>query len=133
MSCKKSRTYTNNTPLLNVRVLGLGVLQDTSDLGHEARRAVLAEERTNLLLLVLVVRGEQLDGQGLAVEGVGHEDSVLLVVVGSGQDVTALDGLVEEAKDVHDNEDALAGVLGRARHVRLLAVNGLVVPLLLVA
>lgn len=55
------------------------------------------------------------------------------MVVGGGQDVAALDGLVEEAEDVHDDQDALADLLGGARHVRLLAVDGLVDALLLVA
>lgn len=132
-SKERQRTYTNNAPFLDVGVLSLSVLQNPSNLGREARRAVLAEESADLLLLVLVVRGEELDGQGFAVEGVGHEDGVLLVVVGSGQNVAALDGLVEEAENVHNDQNALAGLLGRPRHVRLLAVNGLVVALLLVA
>lgn len=102
-------------------------------LGDEAWGAVLGEEVAKLLLLLLVVGREQLDGQGRAVEGVGHEDGVLVVVVGGGQDVAALDGLVEEAKDVHDDEDAPSGVRGGARHVRLAAVEGLEVALLGVA
>lgn len=130
---EKSSTYTNTTPLLNTGVLGLGVLQNTSELGDEAGGAILGNKCADSLLLVLGVRGEQLKGQGLALEGVGHEDGVLVVVVGGGQDVAALDGLVEEAKDVHDDENGLGSILGRASHVRLLAVNGLVGTLLLVA
>ena len=47
----------------------------------------------------------------LALEPVGDEDTVLLGVAG-GQDVGALDGLVEVAEDVVDQNDALGGILG---------------------
>ena len=65
----------------------------------------------------LVGRSEEaqnshLNGAGLAVEPVGHEDLVLVVVVAGGEDVGALDGLVEEAEDVEDDDDGLGGVLG---------------------
>lgn len=102
-------------------------------LGHEAGRAVLAEEGADLLLLVVVVGREQADVQRRAVKGVGHEDGVLVVVVCRGQDVTALHGLVKEAKNVHDDKDGLGGLLGGACHVRLAAIKGLKVALLLVA
>lgn len=102
-------------------------------LGHEARRAILAEEGANLLLLLVVVGREQADVQRGPVEGVRHEDGVLVVVVCRRQDVAALHGLVKEAEDVHDNEDALGCLLGGARHVCLAAIEGLVVALLLVA
>lgn len=102
-------------------------------LGHEARGAVLAEEGANLLLLLFGLGREQADVQWRAVEGVGHEDGVLVVVVGRGQDVAALHGLVKEAEDVHDDKDGLGGLLGGPGHVRLAAVEGLEVALLLVA
>lgn len=103
------------------------------DLGHEARWAVLAEEGANLLLLLVIVGREQADIQGRTVKGVGHEDCILVVVVSRSQNVAALDGLVEEAEDVHDDEDGLGGFLGRPRHVRLAAIVGLEVALLLIA
>lgn len=102
-------------------------------LGDEARRAVLAKEGADLLLLVLIVGREQADVQWRAVEGVRHEDGILVVVVGRGQDVATLDGLVKETEDVHDDEDALGCLLGGAGHIRLAAIEGLVVALLLVA
>lgn len=102
-------------------------------LGHEARGAVLAKEGADLLLLVLVVGREQADVQWRAVEGVGHKDGILVVVVGRGQYVATLDGLVKEAEDVHDDKDALGCLLGGAGHVRLAAIEGLEVALLLVA
>lgn len=102
-------------------------------LGHEARRAVLAKEGADLLLLVVVVGREQANIQWRAVEGVGHKDGILVVIIGRGQDVAALDGLVKEAEDVHDDENSLGGLLGGAGHVRLAAIEGLEVALLLVA
>ncbi|KAL8687076.1 MAG: hypothetical protein Q9218_006649, partial [Villophora microphyllina] len=42
---------------------------------------------------------------GLAVEEVGHEDLVLVVLICVGEDVGALEGLWAVAKDVVDNED----------------------------
>ncbi|KUI57634.1 hypothetical protein VP1G_10946 [Cytospora mali] len=100
----------------SVKVGSVSGLDSAEGLGHVGRRAVLAEEGADLLLLVLVVGREQVDGERLAVEGVGHEDGVLVLVVGRGEDVGALHGLVEEAKDVHDDEDALGRFLDRARH-----------------
>lgn len=126
-------THPEYSPLLDVRVFLLDGLDSGMGLGHEARRAVLAEEGADLLLLLLVVGREQADGQWRAVEGVGHEDGVLVVVVGRGQDVAALHGLVKEAEDVHDDEDGLGGLLGGPGHVCLAAIEGLEIALLLVA
>lgn len=129
----EASTYTDNAPLLDVRILGRRSLDDTEGLGDKARRAILAEEGADLLLLVLVVGREQLNGQGRAVEGIRDEYGVLVVVVGGGQDVGALQGLVEEAEDVHDHEDALGGRVGGPGDVRLAVVDGGVVALLLIA
>jgi hypothetical protein len=49
---------------------------------------------------------------GLALEEVGHEDLVRVVGVGVGEDVGALERLVEEAEDVVDDEDTLLCVFG---------------------
>lgn len=122
-----------HTPLLDVGILLLDCLDGGVGLGHEAGGAVLPEEGANLLLLVVVVGREQADVQRRTVEGIGHEDGVLVVVVGRGQDVAALEGLVKEAEDVHDDEDGLGGLVGRAGNVRLPAIKGVKVSLLLVA
>lgn len=45
---------------------------------------------------------------GFAVEKIRHEDSVLVVLVGVGEQVGALECLCEEAEDVVDDQDALA-------------------------
>ena len=96
----------------------------------------------------------QFDGQGLAVECIGQEDSIFIVVVAEAEDIGTLDCLVEETlsmlswlatcayvatknetayKNVHDQEDALLRFLGRASHVGLLSINLLVRSLGLVA
>ena len=48
----------------------------------------------------------------LAIEEVGDEHFVVLMVVGDGQDVGALERLVLVAKDVVDVDDALGSVIG---------------------
>lgn len=91
------------------------------------------EESAKRLLLLLVVRRVQRNVEGLAVESVRHKHSILVVVVCGSQDITALDRLFKEAKDVHNDQNALGGLLGGTRHIGLLTVNGLVVALLLIA
>jgi hypothetical protein len=79
-------------------VVGLG--HDAGDLGQGIGRGGLGLEEVAELLLVLVGgRGVPGDVGGAALEEVGHDDAVLLLV-GGGEDVGALDGLVEEAEDV---------------------------------
>lgn len=46
---------------------------------------------------------------GFAVEEIGHEDLVLVVLVGVGEDIGALEGLGFEAEDVVDDEDGGGG------------------------
>jgi hypothetical protein len=48
----------------------------------------------------------------LALEPVGHEYLVLLVVVAKGEDVGTLHGLVKVAKDVINDDNGLGGVGG---------------------
>jgi hypothetical protein len=67
----------------------------------------------------------------LALEEIGHEDAVFLRG-GGGEDVGALKGLGEEAKNVVDDEDGLSRRFG-ARDVCLQAIDGLVFALGLVA
>ena len=50
--------------------------------------------------------------RGLAGKPVRHQDLVLLVAVGDGQDVGALERLVLVAKDIVDVDDALRGIIG---------------------
>lgn len=47
--------------------------------------------------------------EGVALEEVRHEDLVLVVLVGVGEDVGALEGLRAEAEDVVDDEDGRGG------------------------
>jgi hypothetical protein len=49
---------------------------------------------------------------GLALEEIGHEDLVRVILVSIREDVGALQRLIEEAEDVVDDEDALLCVLG---------------------
>lgn len=64
------------------------------------------------LLLLLRVGGEIADGEGFAVEEIGHEDTVLVFRVGVREDIGALHGLREEAEDVVDYEEGGGGVGG---------------------
>lgn len=130
---KIENTYTDNTPLLDIRVLGRRSLDKAQRLGHKAGRTVLAEKCANLLLLLLIVRREQVNGQRLAVKRIWHENGIFLVVVGGGQDISALDGLVKETKDIHDDEDALGRRVDGSGHIGLAVVNRGVIALLLVA
>lgn len=79
-------------------LVGLGY--DAGDLGQGVGRGGLGLEEVAELLLVFVgLRGIPGDIGGAALEEVGHDDPVFLLV-GSGQDVGTLDRLVEEAEDV---------------------------------
>ena len=49
----------------------------------------------------------RLGGERLTVR---HEHPVLLVVVAGGEDIGALDRLVEEAEDVKDEDNSLVGI-----------------------
>lgn len=78
----------------------VGLTHDIGDAGESVGGAGLGlEEVAELLLVVVGLRGEPRDVGGLALEEVGHKDAVFLLV-GGGQDVGALDGLIEEAEDV---------------------------------
>jgi hypothetical protein len=60
---------------------------------------------------------------GLALEKVGHEDLVLVLIVAGCEDIGTLEGLVLEAKDVVDDKEGLLSIL-RTSGVGLHAVNG---------
>lgn len=79
----------------------VGLLDDVGDLGEGFRRGSLGLEEVAQLLLVLVGSGGVPgDVGGTAFEEVRNVDAVFLVV-GGGEDVGALDGLVKEAEDVY--------------------------------
>lgn len=61
------------------------------------------------------------NGAWLSLEPVRHVDSVLLLVA-VGENVCALDGLVEVSEDIVDDDDGLSRV-GGARHVGLVAAD----------
>lgn len=92
-------------------MLGAQGLDKGRELLGDTLGRVLAEEGAQVLLLLVVVGRVPLNGAGLALEPVGHEHLVFGVVTG-GQDVCALDGLVEVAEDVVDDDDALGGIIG---------------------
>lgn len=78
----------------------VGLTHDIGDAGEGVRGSSLGlEEVAELLLVVVGLRREPGDVGGLALEEVRHENAVFLLV-GGGQDVGTLDGLVEEAEDV---------------------------------
>lgn len=54
------------------------------------------------LPLLLVIRRVPADIRGFPVEEIRHEDLVLVLRVGVGEDIRALQGLGEEAEDVVD-------------------------------
>ena len=101
----------HDAPGLDVLVLLLGF---ADDLGHALERlgwcGLCLEELAEELLLLFVVGWEVVDGDGLAVEEVGHDDQGGLFAVAVCEDVGALESLGEEAKDVVDDEDGAGGV-----------------------
>lgn len=105
------KAYAEDSPRLNRRVLVLRSLHEARNQRRDARGRVLAKELAQLLLLVVVGGRVPLVRGGLALEPVGDQHAVLLLA-GLGEDIGALDGLGEEAEDVHDDEDALLGVGG---------------------
>jgi hypothetical protein len=60
---------------------------------------------------------------GLALEEIGHEDLVLVLIVAGCEDIGTLEGLVLEAKDVVDDKEGLLSIL-RTSGVGLHPVNG---------
>ena len=102
----------NDGPLEALTTRGelVGLLDVAGDLGEGVWRGGLSGEELAELLAVLF-GGRRVPGDvgGAALEEVGHEDTVFLLVGGS-ENVTSLDGLVEETEDVVDDHDGLGGV-----------------------
>ena len=53
-----------------------------------------------------------LDGAGLSLEKVGNKDFVFVVLVAGRENIGALNGLVEEPKDIVDYYDAFVSIFG---------------------
>lgn len=125
--------HPQTAPLFDSRGLFLNFLQQFRHLLRSVWRACRArEEVSELLLLLLRVWWEVALGEGLAEEEVGHEDLVLVFGIGMCEDVSALDYLGREAKDVVDDQDGGGGV-GRAGGVALHAIKVDVFTFLFVA
>jgi hypothetical protein len=77
------------------------------------------------------VRRVVADVDGLALEKVGHEDLVLVLLVAGCEDVSTLDGLILEAKDVVDDQDSLLCIT-RTSGIGLHTINGCVSALSIV-
>ncbi len=123
----RGETYTDSAESLDVRIEFFNPLDDIWDSPRSTRgRADAAKECTKRLLLLgcvwwipvmeesgfsqalaIYVRREDLRGylKGLAVEEIGHENLVLMVMVTSCEDVGTLEGLREIAEDVKYEED----------------------------
>lgn len=111
--------------------MGLDTIHIVGHIAGNLGRRELAKELAQSLLLLWGIR--RVAGRGqvsrsfsecncsgdllfnrarLALEPVGHEHLVLVVVIAIGQDVGSLDGLVKVAKDVEDDDDGLGSVGG---------------------
>jgi hypothetical protein len=102
----------NDSPLLDASAL-TKLLHNFGDAWQSLGRCSLSLEKlAELLALLLVVWWVPRDVGGLSFEEIWHEDLVLVIFVRVGQDISSLESLVEEAKDVVDNKYALFCVLG---------------------
>lgn len=98
----------NNTPLLDSRVLVLNLFHDLRHTFYGlGRRGLRPEELAELLALLFCVWWVPTDIGRLALEKVGHEDPVLVRLVGVRKDVGALQCLGPEAENIVDDEDGL--------------------------
>ena len=102
--------HAQRSPLLDPGRLLLNLLQQTRHLLRRVGRAGgPREELAQPLLLRVSVGRDDVVGQVVAEEEVGHEDAVGPARVGGGEDVGALDRLRAEAEDVVDDEEGGAG------------------------
>lgn len=100
----------HDAPLLNLGVLGLDALEVVWDARDRLGGCALgAEEGAELGLVVVILRREPGDVGGFAVEEVWDEDAVGGRRFLRGENVGALEGLGEVAKDVVDEEDGFLG------------------------
>lgn len=103
-------THAQATPLLHPRVLLSQLLHQIRYFFRSIRGAGgTREEIAHPLLFLLGIGREDAEREGFALEEVWHEDLVLVVLVGVGEDVGALEGLGTEAEDVIDDEDGRGG------------------------
>ena len=103
-------THAQTRPFLHPCILVPQLLDQFRYLfGGIRRTGRTGEEIAQLLLLLFVVGREDARMDGFAVEEIGHEDLVLVVLVGVGEDIGALEGLGTEAEDVIDDEDGGGG------------------------
>jgi len=104
-------------PLLNLWVLVADSLDNAGNLANRRRRSALGlEEATKRLLLLRGVWRHPGEISGLAIKEIGHEDEVLVLLVRVGENIGALESLIEVAKDIEDEQDGL-GRCGRASHI----------------
>lgn len=115
-----TKTYANDSPRLDGRLRGLDGLDILRNSGRRCVWVVLglAEPGTDLLLFFLGVGREQLAGAVAALEEVRNEDCVYVLLVAGGQDISALDCLIGEAKDIVDDDDALGSIRGTCHVLR---------------
>lgn len=134
MRRRKSRdanTYSKDTPRLDRRVGFLESLDIRWQRCGDILRTVAAKPLTELLLLLLGVWREPklidyvrrawtqdikshnlpLDRDWFTLEPIWHKNLVLLVLVARRKDVSALERLFEEPKDVEYGDDALRRVV----------------------
>jgi hypothetical protein len=84
---------------------------------------IQSQDRVGVISVAYSVRRVVANVNGLALEEVRHEDLVLILVVAGCEDISTLESLVLEAKDVVDNKESFLSVLG-ASGVGLHAING---------
>lgn len=102
--------HAQRAPLLDPGRLLLNLLQQARHLLRRVGRAGgPREEVAQLLLLRVRVGRDDVAGQVVAEEEIGHEDAVRAARVGGGEDVGALDRLRAEAEDVVDDEEGGGG------------------------
>jgi hypothetical protein len=143
---------TDNGKGCDVLVLALDLVDDLGDTANGLGWCTGGlEELTQTLALLLLswlsivqssmrnvtsktysVRRVVADVDGLALEKVGHKDLVLILLVAGCEDISTLDGLILEAKDVVDDQDSLLCIAGTSG-VGLHAINGCVSALSIVA
>lgn len=111
---------------------GLEELTETLALLLLSWLSIVQSSMRNVTSNTYSVRRVVADVDGLALEKVGHEDLVLILLVAGCEDIGTLDGLILEAKDVVDDQDSLLCIAGTSG-VGLHAINGCVSALGIVA
>lgn len=104
-------TYAEESKAVNLVIALLHSIRIEGESISRARGRVSAKELSQLLLLLIIVGRVPGDVGGASVEQVGDVHLVLVVAVAVCEDVGALDGLGEVAKDVVDDDDGIFGVI----------------------